>query len=95
MKVLLRGNAIDVVAFPRFALHQNQVYTITKESKLRRLTLDDIKYQGSLVLIGGQLQTGDKIITSDIFPAVDGMGLTPILDDITTAQMIEWLGANK
>jgi multidrug efflux pump subunit AcrA (membrane-fusion protein) len=95
MKVFLQGKAIDVVAFPRYSLHENQVYMITKDNMLRRLSLNDIKYQGSLVLIDSQLKTGDRIITSDIFPAVDGMSLTPILDDVTTAQMIEWVGADK
>ncbi|PCJ47500.1 MAG: hypothetical protein COA74_11385 [Gammaproteobacteria bacterium] len=95
MKVYLKGAAIRTVALPRYSLHQNQVYLITNDNKLKRLTLNNIQYQGSLVLIDNLLKTGDRIITSDVFPAVNGMDVTPLLDEITTNQMNEWLGAQQ
>jgi len=53
------------------------------------------KRKDGLVLIDNLLKTGDRIITSDVFPAVNGMDVTPLLDEITTNQMNEWLGAQQ
>jgi len=95
MKVLLHSKAIETIALPRFSLHENQVYTITADNLLKRVTLTDIQYQGSLVLVNSILKPGDRIITSDLFPAVDGMKLTPIIDQTTNQQMQSWIGADK
>ena len=38
------------------------------------------------------IQANDHVITSDVFPAVNGMEVMPILDDIATKQMMLWLG---
>ena len=93
MKVSLQGAPINSIAIPRFAMHENQVYVITKKNRLKRITLTNLQYQGDLVLTNSSLQQGDKIITSDVFPAVDGMQLIPIIDDEANKRMQAWLGA--
>ena len=95
MKVSLQGAAIKTIAIPRFALHENQIYLITEEQQLKRIELTDKQYQGALVLIKNDLKPGDRIITSDVFPAVNGMQLTPVIDEAATAKMQAWLGAVK
>ena len=95
MKVKLRGVPIKAVAFPRFALHENQVYTITTDNKLKRVDLKEIQYQGNLVLANATLKAADRVITSDIFPAVDGMDLSPISDTATIQEMQKWLMINN
>ncbi len=95
MKVSLQGAAIETVAIPRFALHENQIYSITSDNHLKRITLTDLQYQGDLVLINSQaiLEASNKIITSDVFPAVNGMQLTPVFDKAASDKMDSWLGA--
>lgn len=95
MKVSLQGAAIETIAIPRFALHENQIYLITKEQQLKRVELTNNQYQGGLVLIENELEPGDRIITSDVFPAVNGMQLTPVVDEEASAKMEAWLGAIK
>ncbi len=95
MKVILQGQSKDFIALPRFTLHQGQVFKITDNNKLQRLPLKNLQYQGSLLLLNEPLSIGDKIITSDLFPAVDGMSLIPIIDNDSQQQMDIWLGAQQ
>lgn len=95
MKVSLRGAPIDTIAIPRFALHEEQIYLITQNNQLKRVVLSDKQFQGELVLVKNDLKSGDRVITSDVFPAVNGMQLTPIIDEATIAKMEDWLGAVK
>ena len=104
MKVSLQGAAIKTMVIPRFSVHENQIYIITADSQLKRVTLTNFQYQGNLVLVGLKphsdsgngsnwtLKPGDKIITSDVFPAVNGMKLTPVIDIEVNKKMSAWLG---
>jgi len=95
MKISLRGGAINTLVIPRFALHEKQIYIITQDDRLKRVNLKGVQYQGELVLLGDaqEIKPGDRIITSDVFPAVDGMQLTPIIDQRVNEKMNAWLGA--
>jgi len=95
MKVILQGQSKEFIALPRFTLHQGQVFKIDNDDKLQRITLENLQYQGSLLLLNEPLSVGDKIITSDLFPAVDGMSLIPIMDNDSQQQMNIWLGAQQ
>jgi multidrug efflux pump subunit AcrA (membrane-fusion protein) len=91
-KVALLGAPLTTTVLPRFALHGEQIYIIDKNNQLQRFTLKNKQLRSELVLTN-DLDDGDKIITSDIFPAVNGMTLTPILDQSAAKQMKLWLGA--
>lgn len=95
MKVVLRGAASETIAIPRYAMHEDQIYIINSKDQLKRITLTDVQYQGELILVKNLLKSGDRIITSDIFPAVNGMPLTPIIDNAAIAKMDILLGAIK
>jgi len=92
MKVSLQGAAIDAIAVPRFALHENKIYIINKDNQLKKIELGGVKYQGDLVLVGSGLVSGDKVITSDVFPAVDGMEVSANIDTEASNKMNQWLG---
>ena len=95
MKVILAGKPKKMLILPRYALHKKQVFTIDDKNLLQRITLDKLQYHGDLLLIDPTkeqiIQANDKIITTDVFPAVNGMEVSPILDDSATKQMILWL----
>ena len=99
MKVVLKGKPKAMFTLPRFTLHNQQIFTIDKQNKLQRINLGDIQYHGDLLLINPlnnfNIKAKDKIITSDIFPAVNGMSLRPIFDKSTTLQMKRWLQGDK
>ncbi|WP_144394685.1 efflux RND transporter periplasmic adaptor subunit [Pleionea sediminis] len=91
MEVQLQGAAQQRLVIPRFALHQRQVYLINKEQQLERRTLKNFHLQDELVIVNQGLLAGEKIITSDVFPAVDGMTLNPQNDQRTATLMVKWL----
>ncbi|TQV70995.1 hypothetical protein FLL45_21960 [Aliikangiella marina] len=95
MKVSLMGAPRDFIALPRFAIRDNQVLTITPENKLKRVRLSEIQTQGNLALVNNLLMPGDRIITSDLFPAVPGMDLTPIVDQVSQKQMTQWISSSE
>lgn len=96
MKVILAGKPKSMLVLPRFALHNKQVFIIDEQQLLQRVTLDKLQYHGDLLLLepatNQKVKANDKVITSDLFPAVNGMEVSPILDDIATKQMMLWLG---
>ena len=87
MKVFLQGADSETIAIPRYAMHENQIYIINADEQLERVTLTDVQYQGELVLVKDRLRSGDRVITSDVFPAVNGMQLTPIIDKTAMDKM--------
>lgn len=72
---------LDQYIIPFSALrNENQVYVIGEANQLVVKTVK-IKYQqGNLVLLSSGLDSGDKIIVSQLFPAVSGMILIPHAD---------------
>ncbi|WP_281560181.1 hypothetical protein [Thalassomonas sp. RHCl1] len=88
MKVNLHGAQKTFVVAPRFALHQGQIYRVGEADTLERLNLNKVQLQGELALFTDTLKPGDKIITSDVFPAVQGMSLSPV-DDLALQQQLD------
>ena len=91
VKVDLRGAQMKYVAAPRFSLHQGQIYRVSQNNTLERLNLGKVQLQGELALFTDTLKPGDKIVTSDIFPAVQGMALTPVADKAMQQQLDTWV----
>jgi len=95
MKVVLSGKPKEMLAIPRYTLHGNEIFVIDKQHKLNRVNLDKLQYHGDLLLIdpatSSVIKPQDKVITSDVFPAVNNMRVSPILDDNVTKQMALWL----
>jgi len=93
MEVELQGIPSTFLAMPRFALHEQQAYFIDEESRLQRVELKGLQLQGELALFKGGLQAGDRVITSDIFPAVNGMTVAPVKDEKTEQALNAWVRA--
>ena len=92
MKVILTGKPTDMLVLPRFALHNKQLFTINQNDLLQRISVAELQYQGDLLLLDPVknkiIKENDKVITSDVFPAINGMKLTPILDKAVTKQIM-------
>lgn len=88
MQVELAGVAREYTVIPRSALHQNELYIVSKNNTLRRLSIRPNFVMGDFALFDSRLKTPLDLIVSDVFPAVDGMaveavGNSPLLGDIT------------
>jgi multidrug efflux system membrane fusion protein len=75
-KVTLFGPAhADSVVIPRNAWHNGTVYVADSESRLRRNKAVLEYYQEDLAILSGGISAGDRVIVSDLVPAIDGMKL--------------------
>lgn len=71
----------DMLVIPRRALHESRVYVVTKQNTLSIRPVQVGYSQGQLVVIKQGLKEGDKIITSDIVPVIEGIKLELIESD--------------
>jgi multidrug efflux system membrane fusion protein len=89
-EVTLLGNPKDYFVIPRDSLHEKQLFLVDAESRLKRIDII-AEAQGNMLLIESGLTSGDKIITSDLFPAAVGMALEAITDTSRQQQITEWV----
>ena len=74
----------DKLVIPRSALHEGHVYVVNSDNRLqRRRVTTEIDAASYYSVIEG-LQAGERIVVSDLIPAIDGMLLDPV-DDPETA----------
>lgn len=92
-EVILQGNAKNYYVIPRDALHEKQLFLVDGDNRLKRIDLV-AEAQGNMLLVENGLQPGDRIITSDLFPAVEGMELQAVADSARQQQVQQWLEAH-
>ncbi|MGD2120035.1 MAG: efflux RND transporter periplasmic adaptor subunit [Chromatiales bacterium] len=82
VQVILRGHPqANRIIVPRIALHDDNVYLLDAEQRLRIKPVKLLYHQDSVSVIQNGLQAGDKLVVSDVVPAIDGMLLAPQTDD--------------
>ncbi|KAG1661942.1 hypothetical protein GQR58_021216 [Nymphon striatum] len=84
----------DLLVIPRKAIHENRVYVVSAENTLSIRPVQISYSQGQLVVIKEGLKEGDKIITSDLVPVIEGLKLELIESDIFQKE-IEALALGK
>ncbi len=70
----------NTIVIPRSSLHGNYVYLVDKDSRLIRRKVKKTASQTGFYVIKKGLDEGDRLIVSDIIPAIEGMLLKPIED---------------
>jgi RND family efflux transporter MFP subunit len=75
------AQAADMLVIPRKALHENRVYVVSEDNTLSIRPIQISYSQGQLVVIKDGLKEGDKIITSDLVPVIEGIKLELIESD--------------
>jgi hypothetical protein len=66
---------------PRSAIHQGRVYKVSAENTLNIIPVEISYTQGQLAVIKSGLNEGDKIITSDLIPVIEGLKLELVESD--------------
>ena len=79
----------ETIVVPRSALHGGRVYVVNGASRLDIRTVTVGLRQGDLAVIEKGIEPGERIVVSDLFPAVAGMLLSPQPDE----QLLKWLRA--
>lgn len=85
VQVQLRGRRQPGrLVVPRAAIRDGQLYLVDNEQRLRRRPVETLFSQGPISVLANGLTPGDRVVISDLIPAVDGMLLAPQDDPVTT-----------
>lgn len=94
-EVTITGNANNYFVIPRDAIHEGELYIANIENKLERRILKPAFVQGKMALFEGGLISGEKIIVSDLFPAIANMSLTISEDKRSEQAIIDWVSQQE
>ena len=87
VEVELSGRPREGVVVPRTAVHGGYVYVVTDENRLARRPVTVSLMQPTFVAVADGVQAGERIVVSDLFPAIEGMLLDPIDDPESLAAL--------
>lgn len=94
IQVELQGRAQPYLVVPRTAVHEGELYLADDADKLVRQPVSGFTQDGMLLLDPQQTElVSDQLITTDLFPAVNGMLLAPQADTATARRLTDWLEA--
>jgi hypothetical protein len=72
---------------PRSAFHNGRLYVVSADSRLDIRPVTTGLVQGDLAAIDRGIEPGERIVVSDLIPAVAGMLLAPQSDDELLARL--------
>jgi multidrug efflux pump subunit AcrA (membrane-fusion protein) len=88
VQVLIRGRIQpDRLVVPRAALRAGKVHLVGPQDRLQISPVSVAFTQGPLAVIDSGIATGDRVVLSDLVPAVEGMRLDPRPDESIRALM--------
>jgi len=95
VEVKLQGKARpESLVIPNEALHQNNVYVVNKENRLEKREVRIGLKNSYYAVIESGLVAGEKVIVSDLVPAIDGMLLKPLLDEESLLRLKQQVNGN-
>ena len=82
VNVVLRGKkSMQRVLVPRSTVRANTVYVADEDNRLRRRSVKILFSQGDISVVEQGLEPGERVVVTDLVPAVDGMLLQLQLDE--------------
>ncbi|MFA9418938.1 MAG: efflux RND transporter periplasmic adaptor subunit [Gammaproteobacteria bacterium] len=82
-RVVLSGKVpMERIVVPRSSIRAGTVFVVDKDSRLRRRAVRILFSQGNISVIEEGLEQGERIVVSDLVPAVDGMLLEVEVDEV-------------
>lgn len=88
VQVLVRGRSGPPrVVVPRHAVRGGALYVADDEDRLRVRSVETLFARDDVVVIESGLEPGERVVVSDLVPAVDGMLLRPQVDEALTARL--------
>lgn len=89
-EILLQGKAKTFFVIPRDALHENEIFIVNQQNQLERRPIENEQIQGEMVLLTAGLQMGEKLIVSDVFPAIPSMRLKTTINIDLQDSIADW-----
>lgn len=88
VEVELRGRPRDgVVVVPRSAIHAGHVYVVGEEDRLVKKPVETLFRQTNFAAIKSGLMAGERVVLTDLVPAVEGMLLRPTRDEAAEGRL--------
>ena len=78
----------DSLVIPRTALHDGKVYLVDEDNRLRIQPVESSLIQPDFIGVTKGLAEGDRLVVSQLVPAVQGMQLVPHGDKATLVRLI-------
>ncbi len=97
VEVELRTRPLDDrLIVPRAAVHEGRAYVLGADGRLEIRAVETGLRQGGIATVNKGLKAGDKIVVSDLSPAIPGMALRATIDDaLAAAVRAEALGQKE
>ncbi|NOQ13174.1 MAG: hypothetical protein GQ583_01660, partial [Methyloprofundus sp.] len=89
-EVFLQGKAKTFYLIPRDALHENEIFVVNTQQQLERRAIENYQVQGNMLLLATGLQEGEKLVVSDVFPAISGMQVKTTADPRLEQSIADW-----
>ena len=79
----------DRIVIPRSAVHDGALYTLNPQNRLVRKNVTVDFAQGDFYAIAEGLQAEDRLVVSDLIPAVEGMKVDPHEDAVLSERLYD------
>ncbi len=90
-EVTVKGKARAFFVVPRDALHEGELFIVNEQNKLERRLIKPSFVLGNMALFENGLSENEKIIVSDLFPAIPDMSLKQTPDTRSEQAIIDWV----
>jgi multidrug efflux pump subunit AcrA (membrane-fusion protein) len=91
--VELRGRARpQQLVVPRSALHGDELYVVDGEDRLHKRKVEVGSKNPEYMTIKKGIDSGERIVVSDLVPAIEGMLIRPVPDEKALEQLIREAG---
>jgi membrane fusion protein, multidrug efflux system len=89
VEVELRGRpTAPRVVIPRAALRAGRVHVVGEDERLEIRPIEVAFLQGEVVVVAAGLEAGERVVVSDLVPAIQGMRLRAIEDDALLGRLV-------
>ena len=77
------------IVIPRSSIHENTVYSVSTDNRLEKKEVKVDFFQGDLAVIQSGIKPGDRVIVSDVIPAIEGMLLSVQMENDFVARLTQ------
>ena len=88
VEVVLSGRPRGSVVIPRSAVHGGVAYIVTDEKRLERRRIEVSWAQPSFLAVTKSIAAGERVVVSDLLPAIEGMLLDPVDDPAALSALV-------
>lgn len=92
-EIILQGKSKTFYVIPRDALHENEIFIVNKQNQLERRRIENVQTQGKMALLSTGLNAGEKLIVSDVFPAIPRMQVHATIKTDLQLSITDWVEA--